>query len=58
MHGHGCRADRRSGRILGTADIGTEDLRAFGNLGGGVVPQNIEDVQGRSLRVTLEYKFR
>lgn len=34
------------------------DLRAFGNLGGGVVPQNIEDVQGRSLRVTLEYKFR
>jgi iron complex outermembrane receptor protein len=33
------------------------DLRAFSSAGG-VIPQSIEDVQGRSLRLTAEYKFR
>ena len=33
------------------------DLRAFSSDGGGVIPQNYEDVQGRSLRLTAEYRF-
>lgn len=33
------------------------DLRWFSSAGG-VIPQDIEDVQGRSLRLTAEYKFR
>jgi iron complex outermembrane receptor protein len=34
------------------------DLRAFASTGGGVIPQSREDVQGRSLRLTAEYRFR
>jgi iron complex outermembrane receptor protein len=34
------------------------DLRAFNADGGGVIPQNYADVQGRSVRVTAEYRFR
>jgi iron complex outermembrane receptor protein len=34
------------------------DLRAFNSDGGGVIPQSTEDVQGRVVRVTAEYKFR
>ncbi len=34
------------------------DLRAFNADGGGVIPQNTDDVQGRVVRVTAEYKFR
>jgi iron complex outermembrane receptor protein len=34
------------------------DLRAFSSDGGGVIPQSIEDVQGRSLRLTASYQFR
>lgn len=34
------------------------DLRAFNSDGGGVIPQSYEDVQGRMVRVTAEYKFR
>lgn len=33
------------------------DLRSFSNSGGGVIPQSYEDVQGRSLRLTAEYRF-
>ena len=33
------------------------DLRSFSNGGGGVIPQSYEDVQGRSLRLTAEYRF-
>ncbi|QNA88170.1 TonB-dependent receptor [Massilia sp. Dwa41.01b] len=33
------------------------DLRSFASSGGGVIPQNYEDVQGRSLRLTAEYRF-
>ncbi len=33
------------------------DLRAFNADGGGVIPQDIEDVQGRSVRLTAEYRF-
>lgn len=33
------------------------DLRAFASDGGGVIPQNYEDVQGRRLRLTAEYRF-
>lgn len=33
------------------------DLRQFGSDGGGVVPQDLEDVSGRSVRVTAEYRF-
>ncbi|MCC2954269.1 TonB-dependent receptor [Massilia sp. IC2-477] len=33
------------------------DLRAFANDGGGVIPQSYEDVQGRSVRLTAEYRF-
>lgn len=33
------------------------DLRAFNELGGGIVPQDLRDVQRRVLRVMLEYKF-
>ncbi|SDH04018.1 MULTISPECIES: TonB-dependent receptor domain-containing protein [unclassified Duganella] len=33
------------------------DLREFSEQGG-VIPQNIADVQGRSVRVTAEYRFR
>jgi len=34
------------------------NLRAFNADGGGVIPQDIEDVQGRSIRVTAEYRFK
>ncbi len=34
------------------------DLREFNFSGGGVIPQNHTDVQGRVARVTAEYKFR
>jgi iron complex outermembrane receptor protein len=34
------------------------DLRAFNSDGGGVIPQSYQDVQGRMVRVTAEYKFR
>ena len=34
------------------------DLRAFSSGGGGVIPQSLDDVQGRSLRLTAAYKFR
>jgi iron complex outermembrane receptor protein len=34
------------------------DLRAFNADGGGVIPQSREDVQGRMVRVTAEYRFR
>jgi iron complex outermembrane receptor protein len=34
------------------------DLRAFNADGGGVIPQSVADVQGRSVRVTAEYRFR
>lgn len=34
------------------------DAYAFQAFGGGVIPQDIDDVQGRSLRVTAEYRFR
>lgn len=34
------------------------DLRNFADGGGGVIPQNTDDVQGRIVRVTAEYKFR
>lgn len=34
------------------------DLRDFASNGSGIIPQNIDDVQGRSLRLTAEYKFR
>ncbi|WP_162244845.1 TonB-dependent receptor domain-containing protein [Massilia sp. Leaf139] len=33
------------------------DLRSFSSGGGGVIPQSYEDVQGRSLRLTAEYRF-
>lgn len=33
------------------------DLRSFASGGGGVIPQSYEDVQGRSLRLTAEYRF-
>jgi iron complex outermembrane receptor protein len=33
------------------------DLRAFSSDGGGVIPRSYEDVQGRSLRLTAEYRF-
>lgn len=33
------------------------DLKAFNRDGGGVIPQSRADVQGRSLRLTAEYKF-
>jgi iron complex outermembrane receptor protein len=33
------------------------DLRAFASAGS-VIPQSLEDVQGRSLRMTAEYRFR
>ena len=33
------------------------DLRAFDEQGG-VIPQSLEDVQGRSLRITASYQFR
>ena len=33
------------------------DLRAFASDGGGVIPQSYEDVQGRSVRLTAEYRF-
>lgn len=33
------------------------DLRQFGSDGGGVIPQDLEDVSGRSVRVTAEYRF-
>jgi iron complex outermembrane receptor protein len=33
------------------------DLRRFSSGGGGVIPQSYEDVQGRSLRLTAEYRF-
>lgn len=33
------------------------DLKGFNRDGGGVIPQNSEDVEGRSLRLALEYKF-
>jgi iron complex outermembrane receptor protein len=34
------------------------DLRALNDVGGGVIPQDYADVQGRVVRVTAEYKFR
>ena len=34
------------------------DLKAFNKDGGGVIPQDAEDVQGRAIRVSAEYKFR
>ncbi|NVM79640.1 iron complex outermembrane receptor protein [Duganella sp. SG902] len=34
------------------------DLREFNSGGGGIVPQNYADVEGRMVRVTAEYKFR
>ena len=34
------------------------DLRNLDSNGGGVIPQTREDVMGRVLRLTLEYKFR
>ena len=33
------------------------DLRALDSDGGGVIPQDIDDVRGREFRLTLEYKF-
>ncbi|WUR14559.1 TonB-dependent receptor [[Empedobacter] haloabium] len=33
------------------------DLRQFGSDGSGIIPQDVEDVQGRSVRVTAEYRF-
>jgi iron complex outermembrane receptor protein len=33
------------------------NLRAFSSDGGGVIPQSYEDVQGRRLRLTAEYRF-
>ncbi|WP_181259336.1 TonB-dependent receptor domain-containing protein [Pseudoduganella armeniaca] len=33
------------------------DLRQFGSDGSGIIPQDLEDVQGRSVRVTAEYRF-
>ncbi|MGJ9417782.1 TonB-dependent receptor plug domain-containing protein [Massilia sp. CMS3.1] len=33
------------------------DLRAFASDGGGVIPQSLRDVQGRSVRLTAEYSF-
>jgi iron complex outermembrane receptor protein len=34
------------------------DLRALNSDGGGIIPQSYADVQGRMLRLTVEYKFR
>lgn len=34
------------------------NLRQFASNGSGIIPQDVEDVQGRSLRLTAEYKFR
>jgi iron complex outermembrane receptor protein len=33
------------------------DLRDFSSDGGGVIPQNYQDAQGRRLRLTAEYRF-
>jgi iron complex outermembrane receptor protein len=34
------------------------DLRAVAEDGGGVIPQDLEDVRGRVIRVAVNYKFR
>ena len=34
------------------------DYRAIDESGGGVIPQSINDVTGRVVRVTLSYKFQ
>lgn len=34
------------------------DLKAFNKDGGGVIPQNSEDVSGRAIRLSAEYQFR
>ena len=34
------------------------DLRAVTESGGGIIPQSLADVQRRTLRLALEYKFR
>ena len=34
------------------------NLREFASDGSGIIPQNVGDVEGRSLRLTAEYKFR
>ncbi|TWI65384.1 iron complex outermembrane receptor protein [Pseudoduganella lurida] len=34
------------------------DLYQFNSSGGGVIPQDTDDVQGRSVRITAEYKFK
>jgi len=34
------------------------DLRAFNSGGSGIVPQNYGDVEGRMVRITVDYKFR
>lgn len=33
------------------------DLKGFNKDGGGIIPQSAEDVQGRSIRLAMEYKF-
>ncbi|MYN01499.1 TonB-dependent receptor [Pseudoduganella sp. DS3] len=34
------------------------DLKSFNRDGGGVIPQNLDDVAGRRIRVTAEYRFQ
>lgn len=35
-----------------------QNLRALNGTGSGIIPQSLEDVTGRSVRVSLEYKFK
>ncbi|WP_342114099.1 TonB-dependent receptor plug domain-containing protein [Pseudoduganella sp. OTU4001] len=34
------------------------DLKAFNRDGGGIIPQNLDDVAGRRIRLTAEYRFQ
>ena len=33
------------------------DYRSMGESGGGIIPQNVADVSGRKLRLSMDYKF-